>query len=622
MPMFLGCGLLSRKPEDNQRKDRSAIINDPRSKNPAKISNADRGNRNNPDNISDETGDRGNRNNYRPISRSQPIVNNPLQPQPIQPIANNPLQPQPIQPVINIPLQPEVNGPSIDSTHVKAELMPNGSWSYQIKAQVNNVILIYKTNHGNHEIAKDIPLISSLDMSGLDYILLPEDHWFIKENPFISQSDNINITRLILWSKEFIIAKHDQHSILLRVKGPITPPSVKVYDPRVLFPGFGNDRIGQGGGGSIFKVSFNGQFYACKENAHEYKNMERLFFTKAVMPIYGYFKYQNRTYMIMPLGDKSLQKAIEDNDNFSLNEEQIWTMGRFLEANKGLSINASDIKPDNMIITSNELKIIDLSSTGTSRGYSGSPSLKLVQSLLEGWTKKSFTGGCPELHRYHEFDNDPIYQARNIASKDYLQYFYEYYCDKYNLTNDCRNINSFAKVYPLLSKAKLNEYALANNAEWSDSTGTKDQTRNHGGLYGTMVDYPQLKEDNQINWNDYLVHRETIVRGFCHYINNPVYSTSSVIKQAFIELKPRYDALCVDDPNHIGDQLLLRSLNNERFEMFIMDAFAPVVKYNTVRKLLREDNRKEVFTWIIHREAELLPLSDNIRNALIGLLGI
>lgn len=505
---------------------------------------------------------------------------------------------------------------------LKLELMPNGSWSYQIKAQVNNVILIYQTNHGNHEIVKDIPLISSPDMSGLDYILLPEDHWFIKENPFISQSGNINITRLVLWSKEFIIANHDQHSILLRIKGPITPPSVKVYDPRVLFPDFGNDRIGYGTYGSIFKVSFNGQFYACKENALEYENMERLFFTKAVMPIYGYFKYQNRIYMIMPLGNKSLQKAIEDNDNFSLNEEQIWTMGYFLRANKQLLINASDIKPDNMMLTPHGLKIIDLSSTGTSRGYSGSPSLKLVQSLLEGWTKKSFTGGYAELHRYHEFDNDPNYQARNIASKDYLQYFYEYYCDKYSLTNDCRNINSFAKVYPLLSKAKLNEYALANNTEYSDFTGTKDQIRNQGGLYGTMVDYPQLKEDNQINWNDYFVHREAIVRGFCGYIHDQSLLYSSFFEKAFIELKPQYDALCVDDPSHSGDPLLLRSFNNEFFKQFIMDAFSPVVKYNTVRKLLKEDKRKEVFTWIIHREAELLPLSDTIRNALIGLLGI
>jgi serine/threonine protein kinase len=509
-----------------------------------------------------------------------------------------------------------------ESDHIKAEQV-NGAWVYTIKSPIINKVVFIKSD--GSEIIDDLEKLENNDINSISYILFPYDHWFIKDNPFLALSSTINLKRRLVWDKELKFLKTEQSSVLLKVAEDIKSPALKQVDPQTLFPNFQTHVLGQGGVGTVYRVTWQGIDYALKMGALEYAHMERLFFTGGVLEIFGYFKHNNAIYMIMPLAINSLQDKIDNNEQFILGAEDTQKLVKLLEASNALTINNADIKPDNIVITQDGPKLIDINSAST-EGYAGTAGIKLLHALLEGLTHKSFRGGSVSLDRYYDFDQD--YRDNNIASPDYLKYFFTLVCMKENISNNCDTVTTYDGLFALLPLQTLNTLALEMDQQWKDHTGTKDQDLMHGGLYGTMLDYPRLKDDANRDYQAYFNQKAIIVTGFCKTIHKIAQTITHIGKNYFfsklLTQKPSYSNRCADDPNNPGTPLLLSEFNNyntQNFKDFVMDAFEPIVQLNSfIRIAINNDDRTEVFKLILEKEAASLNLAVGLKTALKTLL--
>lgn len=532
---------------------------------------------------------------------------------PLASVAPPPFVPPPFVPPPVPPL-----GQAVDSTHVKVELV-NNAWVYHIKQAVIQDVVFIKNN--GTETAGVLEELSIHDMNTLAYVLIPDNHWFVKSNPFSALGADINLKRHVLWDKELINEKTDQACVLLRVAQNIALPVVKIQDPALLFPNYLASKIGQGGIGIVYKITYQGSDYALKENASEFAEMERLFFSGGVLETFAYFKHSNKMYMIMPLAIKSLEKNITDGDPFDLKEEGIKKLLNTIKVSKLLNIDNNDIKPDNIMITLEGPKLIDISDA-TTRGYSSSSGVKLLHALLEGLSRKSFKGGYVNLERYYEFNE--VYRTNNVASNGYLKYFFKYVCTKENLSNNCDTIDTYNDLFKLLKTNKLNDLALKTNQNYHDNTGTKDQNNAHGGLYATQLDYPWLKAEPDRDYPAYFAKREDIIVGFCEGIEDATLIGSTYKLAFFAELKPAYSARCLPDAMNTNKPLLLKEFlaaGDQNFKDFVMDAFKPVIQFNSFIELAKKySSRKKVFKFIILKESALLALPNNVKNALEELL--
>lgn len=554
----------------------------------------------------DTSGGKGNQNGspsrtIPPVVQAPPIV-----------VQQQPLAPPPVIPA---------GGPVVNSGHAKAELVGN-AWRYEIKSQVNQPTLLRQDNSEfSTQFLEDI---RQNDMAGLAYVLLPEGHWFIKENPFAAESAHINLRRLMLWDNELVVVKREHNSVLLKKKQPDQPYTLKEYDPNVLFPNFAAQLLGKGGQGVVYDVTYQGNHFALKHMAKEWREMERLFFTGGVLEIYGYFKHQNEVYMLMPKAIKSLKESIKDDDHFTLSQDNIDALARALHSANALGIDFQDIKPHNVVLTKGGPKLIDISINEYTIGYTGSKGLKLLQTLLEGLSNERFLGGEVALDRYYEFE--PGYRMRKVASVDYMKYFLRFVCRQQNLLNDCSTINDFDGLYSTLPRQKLNAIAQAFNARWNDSSGTKETY----GLYHTGLDFPQLLDPAGIDYTLYFAQRDTIVQRFCGAIK-PIalapatqWSSQMFFFKQLLDRKPNYEALCQNNPATKAPLLLeqLTDAHAPAFKDFIFDAFAPSFQFQIFQQLAQANNRPQVLLDILEQEGNRLGLANSIINALKQLPGI
>lgn len=327
--------------------------------------------------------------------------------------------------------------------------------------------------------------------------------------------------------------------------------------------------------------------------------------------------------MVMPLGQKSLDKIINNNDPFDITTAQIQRMVQMLKASVGLGIDNNDIKPGNMVMTTDGAKIIDIGS-GASPGYSGTPGLKMLHSLLEVLTKKSFKGGTEFFRNY--FQHGVNFRREKVASDAYLKYFFQYYCSHNNLSNNCDAIDDFDKTFALLSQAQLRGYAQQFN-NYQDqayhTTGNTEGTHDYQWLFGTTLPYPQLLDVTAINYDDYWQQRTALVTKFCEFVIDSQTDKRS-IHHFFWQFfgTTTYVNRCKMDPSTKSPFLLadFTSSTQQEFKTFVMDAFKPQVAYQTFQMIANTDNRKQIFGFILDKESALLGLDPQKTAALRGLL--
>lgn len=506
---------------------------------------------------------------------------------------------------------------AIDSAHIKAEKMAQG-WYYEIKQPAqNDPIFIYK---GNSEIIKQIEATKLSDIQDLAYILIPKTHWLATQNPFHAET-SINLARRSLWDFELIPVKVEKSSVLFRLVGVITEPALKILDPNTLFPNYTAAVLGKGGVGTVYRVNYRGTDYVLKENAKEYLAMERLFFTRGVLETYGSFTHNNQVFMLMPLVKKSLQDKIANKEPIDLLVSNIEWMANVIKVAQQLNIDNNDIKPDNILITNDGLKFIDITS-GFSPGYAASAGVKLLHSLLEGLTHKSFKGGSASMSRYYEFNQ--VYRDHNVASGAYLEYYFQYICQKEHLSPNCSTIKTYEDLFPLFTLDKLKE--LADAMDVLNGAGTKDVLG--FGIYETLLDYPWLKEEKYRDYNAYFLKKDTIVTQFCDNLNNAK-ADSTNFGYFFYELKilkPTYIARCADDPGNPGKPVLLGDFSgatDQIFKDFVMDAFKPAIQLNSFYAAgAIYDDRVQIFGLILDQEAHKINLKTDVKTALEQLLNL
>jgi|GEM_PF-3614644 len=353
--------------------------------------------------------------------------------------------------------------------------------------------IVCMRDDGEYAQFDDIANVSYNDFINTTYVLLPKNHWFAKlfiDNPFDSLSNEIMLSRPNLWGKELKIAKIEKNSVLFKTIGPLSPPRLPWLSLDDVERIFGvQTLLGRGGEGEVFTINFNGNEYALKRNASEFEDLEKLQFTNAIVEVYGAFQSAGGTYMLMKKGEKSLKDMYESKEKLgvTLINNSLQSMRVFIDAIVRLQIPGKDIKPANLIVTSNRIKIIDLSSNAFTKGYTGNSAELLAQSLLGAAIGKSFTGGRISLDRYYGFRGD--YRDENVASPDYMSYWSRYLCEKRKLSDDCSDVDNFDKVYERMNVSELSAIAQESNAKCDSAD------------WCWHLPFPQLLKNEDIKWD-------------------------------------------------------------------------------------------------------------------------
>jgi serine/threonine protein kinase len=537
----------------------------------------------------------------------------------LKPISNNAEQPELVpEPILgppaDIPTKTEEETPMmpfIDNEYVSIK-KEDEKFVVTIKKDVSAPVFI--NSDASNISDRDINEITFDKFADTKYLLLPKQHWFAQlfiANPFADQASQIWLTRPNMWGHFLKIIEQNDNCVLF-YKGKVLKslPMLSSLSQDQVDAIFGARKtLGKGGQGEVFAISYQGKEYALKQNAEEISDLEKLQFTKAVIEIYGAFQVGNQKYMLMQKGQKSLADMRENKELLSRALLRA-TIPRFLSlvtAQKKLSIRNSDIKPANMLVTADGIKVIDISSSYT-KGYGGSIGNMLAQSLLEIATGKLFTGGAIKLRNFYDYYNDKNYRDLNVASPDYMSYWILQECAINKLHDNCSSIDTYDKLFELLDPQQLKNYGEILNKEYKDNSGTHDNETY--GPYKTELPFPQLLQKNSINWQDYFNKKEQIGQVFCE--------KKLKIKKPFYSFSSKYSGFCNKES---GQKVLtfIKSFTSidEEFKEWIFDIYAPEVKLQTFRALASSHGFGYAFPYIF--AAEFAGDKEDIRKGMLDL---
>lgn len=464
----------------------------------------------------------------------------------------------------------------------------NGVIEFKIKQKILEPLFI-KLN-GSILIGKDIDQISFEDALDTEYILLPKSHWFARNfvhNPFIGLSQKIVLTRPSLWGFELKNEKEESDSILFSKEEAFSQLMLPKIDNDFFQNTFQNlQPLGKGGIGEVFSFVYQGKEYALKRNAPEIKELEKLQFTKAVVEVYGGFEFNNEKYQIMMKGEQSLADMIIKGEKID-DKLLAQTLSRFIRltaAEKKLDVENWDIKPANMLLTADGIKIIDISKA-TTHGYEGAEGRIMVRLMIEA-SKGSqiYRGGRARLGEYYEHAQG--YREENVASSDYLTYWNRFICETYELKDDCSDFDNFDKVFELFDHKQLQAFGEQTNDYFThasvnktpDNGGTHDHITY--GEYKTGLPFPHLRDPADIKWQDYFAEKDKIGPQFCEKIHEHSL-------EFYKRLRTKYKTFCTLKGEEYESNFVFNSAEEPAFKSWVFDVFSPIVKNQTFKVLAR-----------------------------------
>lgn len=495
------------------------------------------------------------------------------------------------------------------------EASEGGSLSFEIKKGVSTAIFIKRKGKGIID-SIEVDEIERSDFIDVAYLLLPTSHWFYQHfinNPFAGTG--IALVRPSIWGYELKLEREDKGSALFRVLGNILKkPVLESITDQKLESHFGAQstwtELGKGGQGIVYKFSYQGQDYAIKKNGQEYRVLEELQWTRAVVLTYGAFELHSddKTYMIMELGTASLHDKNQAKVKIPL-DDLIDAAKRFiylLQAQRALGITNKDVKPRNIILDQNgALKVIDPSAGDkgiATKGFSGSDSQLLAQSLLENHLGIEIRGGHVSLDRFHQFD-DKWYRDHFILSPDGFKYWSRMVCEKEEVkdpSKPCNELSSYEELFPLFSPEQLLEYGSKIDIRYKDQSGTTDSVQY--GPYKTGLPLPQHRDESQVNWQAFYQKRDEIGPRFCQLIKQDYGYGGNFY---FAEKKYKhYRKLCKKNQSKFVQEFTVGP-DDKKFHQWIMDAYYPQVKYNTFLALAPKYSYERVLPYIISSHAKM-----------------
>lgn len=457
----------------------------------------------------------------------------------------------------------------------------------------------------------DLSNVSRKDMDKALLVIFPSDHWFLKifeENPF-KNIENIIVSRPIIFNQELVRLGKLTEGIIYR-KNPkelyrkyshktdfenyIKSKNIADLDYKNYFGEL--KKIGSGSQGQVFSFDFAGRSFAVKRSSgysifDEAAQLELSLFTDAVVPFYGLFTEKGQIFLIMQKGEHTLSNIIsikgKIDDEVYISSAQ--NMIRFCKV-----AGSDDIKPENMILTNEGIKHIDLGG-GYTYGYEGNCGEKSAYSLIQAYAQTKIT----------------IYPEK--ISKGYEKYASQYMCEKDKLSNDCDIISGFDDLYKLYT----DKYKY-------------DTLTNHGGypVYiksgsGNDLIYPQfakIKSNDDIDWNKYFSQSNNIGEKFCEEISDFLNIKKRSLNKRetdMIDLYNKYCYLPKDESEHtyfIGQF----TTPDDEFKIFVLAIYDYQIFLNLHRVYLEEikssENLKNIIKFAIGKILSSAPgkLSDVI----------
>lgn len=489
--------------------------------------------------------------------------------------------------------------------------------SYHTKYEINEEITKPVFIKADGEAVDNLSLedINFDNISDFSHLALPASDELVKKvttNPFMDK-DFITPLTPSIYGKYLNHKKTDKNTVLFALND-YSEAKEKVIDEEKLketFPDYDKNLLGEGGEGSVYKVTFDGQDYALKENAKEYKDLEKLQFTNAVAKVFGTFKVSDKPYMIMEMGQKTLADMNKNGEKLSDEQikEIINNFTSLMDVEKKLNIENNDIKPANLLLTQdNKLVVIDTSSAFT-KEYSGLESQKLVRSLLENKLGISMKGGYINLHRFFQFRKK--YINNMIISSELLARLYKIICADLKIDNqDCAQIKSFEELFQIIPQNKIYEIAEQINAVHKDNSGTHDLGVFKGGIYKSLLPTPWVQELDDNNWEEYFKQKEKIADLFCDNIMDK--DASDIEKK----LKLTYEKFCIlqNDEYKINKEFI--SSKDKEFRQFIKDAYLDHAYKQTIQQILYRYSINDIIKNILNNE---LDQNDEVTKLLIEL---
>ena len=444
---------------------------------------------------------------------------------------------------------------------------------FEIKEAVEKPVLIKQD--GTLLEKSSIEDITYDDMLDFYYIALPQNDNFINQlidNPF-KNIDFITPARPFVNGQFLNEEKSDKNTVIFKLNN--LKANKKVIDKAKLteiFPDYDKNLLGEGGQGKVYKVTYDGKEYALKENAQEYEKLEKLQSMNAVVKVFGTFEMDNKPYMLMELGQKTLADMNKNKEKLS--DEQIIdatkSFKKLIFMQKKLGITNSDIKPANLLLSQdNKLKVIDMSDAFT-KGYHGKESQLLARSLLENKNNISIKGGHIKLEEF--FKHNKSYTEENIISADMLKYLNKIICNEiFPKDPRCQSIQNFDDLFPLISQEKNYEIALKVNERFENKEGSVDEY-----VYETNLPKPLVNELTQEDWEKYYQQKDKVIMGVCQKIiyikktkvnNKEIYNFEEIMNNKYENF---FD---FDDANNCKLKNDFTSADDDKFKQFIKDAF-------------------------------------------------
>lgn len=486
---------------------------------------------------------------------------------------------------------------------------------YEILREASTPVLILKDNTA--KVYPNIEDITHEDFIKGEYVLLPKDHLFL-ENPFKSVNE-LFLTRPPIWGARLERLLGAKNSELFRIGAELEPavsPVVSESKIKALFGDYKSKTIGKGGLGEVFEVEYAGKPYALKytnEKEIEFSDMEKLQFTNAVAKVYATFALDqgpNRgLYMIMEKGESSLRKLTEipETLDHATLLATIDSFKKLVAAHKILKIANTDVKGENILVLklphTRKLVVIDISSTGITRGYRGSESELLARALLENQLGKTLRGGEVPFSDYYKHSHSLIRDIF-VAAPELMEAWTQNLCKKELSANDvrCDAVNDIADLYPLISEDRLSEIGQEINERYQRKgsirhVGTHDDM--FYGLYKTGLPLPQVHDLSDHQWSQYFNRRDTIGSKFCKLLGEADNFDKTESDLFFRPLKPKYDGDCVD--GWAGPRFMKHFPNSQsdEFREWITDALSPLFIYELFLQMAPSFNMKSSINTLI-----------------------
>lgn len=485
-----------------------------------------------------------------------------------------------------------------DSDYVSVKKSSN-SKIYSINKSINCPVFV--DADGNTVSDLDFDSITKEQFEKLKYVLLPNEHWFVKhfnENPF-SKIYGVIAPRPSIYGQLLNKITQNDTSILYEIGQSIEKPKLP-YSSQLQKEDYNSvfsklDYITSGTFGEISAFLLSNKEYILKKHSKkldigEFHNLELLQFTNSVVKTYGFFIFQGKSYIILEKGKKSLDQIILSKEKI---DDKVFFDAiprlKFLhQATQAINIEHTDIKPHNMIITNEGIKVIDISFSST-EGYFGKPANLMAQTLVETYTHTSIpTIYFPRLDEYH----DCMVNEEFSVCKHAIKYFVQEICSELKLSITCENISNFDDLYQNLDRTSLLQ--LFDQADQKDTFGRTWKKERI-----TKEIYPQLLNPDEINWSCYYEKKDLIKKEF---VSN-MFCYSGIARNIFYEnLKNKYSFKKVDEKYELD--LDFNDENSTEFRSWIFDAFEPIFKERVWKILLQEFKEINIFPRLIRDKIE------------------